>query len=69
MTTPTRFDYSLPMSKASPVIDTRQLSQGLPAIAPAFGQTLVEAIVICLTERNHPPSITLKVEADFHTSR
>ncbi len=55
------------MSKASPIIDTRQLSQGLPAITPAFGQTLVEAIAICLTERNHPPGITLEVEGDFHT--
>jgi hypothetical protein len=67
MTNPTRFDYSLPMSKASPVIDTRQLSQGLPAITPAFGETLVEAIAICLTERKHPTGVTLEIEGDFQT--
>jgi hypothetical protein len=60
--------HPLAMSKASSVIDIlQQLSQGLPAITPALGETLAEAITICLTSQNHPNGIILSIEGDFQT--
>jgi hypothetical protein len=50
-----------------PIIDVLQLSEGLPAITPAFGAALVEAIAVCLQDQNHPSGHELHVEGDFQT--
>jgi len=37
------------------------LTQGLPAITPAFGGAIAEACAICLTDEAHEPGVILKV--------
>ncbi len=54
-------------NSSSPSIDANQLSQGLPAITPALGSTLAEAIAICLSEQNHPSGSAFYIEGDFQT--
>jgi hypothetical protein len=44
-----------------------ELSQGLPAVTPAFGATLAEACAICLEEQKHPQGVELQVEGEFTT--
>jgi hypothetical protein len=39
----------------------------VPAITPAFGATLVEAIAICLADQSHPQGVTLLIEGDYQT--
>jgi hypothetical protein len=48
-------------------IDIHQLGAGLPAVTPAFGLTLVEAIAVCFDDRNHASGTTFTVEGDFQT--
>jgi hypothetical protein len=55
-------------SRSLPTIDVNQLSQGLPAITPALGSTLVEAIAICLSEQNHPTGSMFLIEGNFETA-
>lgn len=50
-----------------PIIDVLQLGEGLPAITPAFGSALVEAIAICLQDQNHPSGHAFFIEGDFQT--
>jgi hypothetical protein len=55
-------------SSSLPPIDANQLSQGLPAITPALGSTLAEAIAICLSEQNHPSGSAFYIEGDFQSA-
>jgi hypothetical protein len=48
-------------------INVNQLGDGLPAITPAFGETLVEAISVCFTDQNHASSCIFSVDGDFQT--
>ena len=47
------------------VLNLQHLSQGLPAITPAFGAAIAEACAICLTDEAHEPGVILKVEGEF----
>ena len=47
------------------ILNLQSLSQGLPAITPAFGAAIAEAGAICLTDEAHQPGVTLKVEGEF----
>jgi hypothetical protein len=49
------------------VLNLQSLSQGLPAITPAFGAAIAEAGAICLTDEAHKPGVVLKVEGAFST--
>lgn len=49
-------------------LDLSDLSRGLPAITPAFGETLAEAAAICLVEQEHLPGVELKVEGEFNAT-
>jgi hypothetical protein len=49
------------------VLDLQSLSQGLPAITPAFGAAIAEAGAICLTGEAHEPGVILEVEGEFST--
>ena len=49
------------------VLSLQSLSQGLPAITPAFGATIAEAGAICLTDEAHEPGVILEVEGEFAT--
>ncbi|KJH71344.1 hypothetical protein [Aliterella atlantica] len=49
------------------VLDLQSLSQGLPAITPAFGAAIAEAGAICLTDEAHQPGVELGVEGEFST--
>jgi hypothetical protein len=53
------------MTASYPSIDANELSNGLPAITPALGSTLTEAIAICLSQQNHPSGSTFNIEGDF----
>jgi hypothetical protein len=48
-------------------IDISQLRNGLPAITPAFGMTLAEAIAICFEDQNNTSGVILTIEGDFQT--
>ena len=48
-------------------IDVSQLEAGLPAITPAFGATLVEAIAICFDDQNYASGSSFQVDGDFQT--
>lgn len=50
------------------VLNLQSLSQGLPAITPAFGAAIAEAGAICLTDEAHVPGVILKVEGEFSTT-
>ncbi|WP_341731529.1 hypothetical protein [Microcoleus sp. EPA2] len=50
------------------ILNLQSLSQGLPAITPAFGAAIAEAGAICLTDEAHQPGVTLKVEGEFSTT-
>jgi hypothetical protein len=41
------------------------LSKGLPAITPAFGQMLAEAGAVCFQDQRHPNGVELKVDGTF----
>ncbi len=47
------------------ILNLQCLSQGLPAITPAFGATLAEAGAVCLTDETHVPGMILEVEGAF----
>lgn len=47
------------------ILNLQSLSQGLPAITPAFGAAIAEAGAICLTDEAQQPGVTLKVEGEF----
>ena len=49
------------------VLSLQSLSQGLPAITPAFGAAIAEAGAICLTDEAHEPGVILEVEGEFAT--
>jgi len=49
------------------VLTLQSLSQGLPAITPAFGAAIAEAGAICLTDETHEPGVVLTVEGEFST--
>jgi hypothetical protein len=49
------------------VLNLQSLSQGLPAITPAFGAAIAEAGAICLTDEGHKPGVVLEVEGEFST--
>jgi hypothetical protein len=49
------------------VLDLQSLSQGLPAITPAFGAAIAEAGAICLSDEAHQSGVTLEVEGEFST--
>jgi hypothetical protein len=51
-----------------PVLNLQHLSQGLPAITPAFGAAIAEACSICLNDEAHPPQVTIDVEGEFSTT-
>jgi hypothetical protein len=44
-----------------------ELSQGLPGITPAFGQTLAEAGAVCFEEQKHANGVELQVQGTFQT--
>ncbi len=50
------------------LLSLQSLSQGLPAITPAFGAAIAEAGAICLTDEAHKPGVALKVEGEFSTT-
>jgi len=50
------------------ILNLQNLSQGLPAITPAFGAAIAEAGAICLTDEDHQPGVTLEVEGEFSTA-
>lgn len=50
------------------VLKLQRLSQGIPAITPAFGAAIAEAGAICLTDEAHVPGVILKVEGEFSTT-
>lgn len=49
------------------VLNLQHLSQGLPAITPAFGAAIAEAGAICLTDEAHAPGVSLEVEGELST--
>jgi hypothetical protein len=48
-----------------PVLNLHSLTQGLPAITPAFGSAIAEAGAICLTDAAHETGVILEIEGDF----
>lgn len=53
------------MKDRSTFINVEQLNHGLPAITPAFGETLVEAIAICLNNQEHMSGCNFEIDGDF----
>jgi hypothetical protein len=50
------------------VLNLQSLSQGRPAITPAFGAAIAEAGAICLTDEAHEPVVVLEVEGEFSST-
>lgn len=47
------------------VLNLQSLSNGLPAITPAFGTAIAEAGSVCLANESHEPGVIFEVEGDF----
>ena len=47
------------------MLDLAALGAGLPAITPAFGQSLAEAGAVCLESQGHETGVAIAVEGDF----
>jgi hypothetical protein len=46
-------------------LDLKDLSRGLPAITPAFGETLAQAAAVCLEDQDHQLGVDFSVEGDL----
>ena len=46
-------------------LDLAKLGDGLPAITPAYGQSLAEAGAVCLESQGHEVGVDIAVEGDF----
>ena len=51
-----------------PHLNLSDLNDGLPAIPPAFGETLAQVGGLCLESRGHERGVQLRVRGDCNNS-